>query len=329
MDNVFVFIVGSPRSGTTILGEMLDRHRQISQWYEPYFVWDRCFRRHPHDERSRREATPRVINQIRHDFYRYREKSGSRVIVDKSPRNSLKIPFIKTIFPQAQFIHLIRDGRDVTLSIHKEWRRRMQILNDPSLGSRFNHRQALKVVRAWISKQPFLQDKIRALWFETHGHFIDHSKHLNRTRWNGRIGWGPRFRNWEHFFNQKRLLQFNAYQWLKCVAAVHQAWDAIPTAKKLEIRYEEMIKAEQKTLARIIDFIGLTASDRFLGSLPQLKRGNTNKWAQEFTNAQMSAISPILNPMLERLGYLQPEDCQTPGRVEDAATPDDQTKQNP
>jgi hypothetical protein len=41
----FVFIVGSPRSGTTIFGELLDKHPQLSQWYEPYFVWDRFFRK--------------------------------------------------------------------------------------------------------------------------------------------------------------------------------------------------------------------------------------------------------------------------------------------
>ena len=56
--DAFVFIVGSPRSGTTILGELLDRHQHISQWYEPYFVWDHFFRTAPDDERTEAEATP-------------------------------------------------------------------------------------------------------------------------------------------------------------------------------------------------------------------------------------------------------------------------------
>ena len=85
----FVFIVGSPRSGTTIFGELLDKHPLISQWYEPYFVWDRFFRMAPHDERTAEDANDRVKAQIYRDFNRYRKHKRCLVLIDKSPRNSL------------------------------------------------------------------------------------------------------------------------------------------------------------------------------------------------------------------------------------------------
>ena len=302
-ENAFVFIVGSPRSGTSILGEILDRHDLISQWYEPYFVWDHYFRNHPDDVRSEREATPRVAKQIRNDFFRYLKNSQAILVVDKSPRNSLKIPFIRKIFPEAQFIHLIRDGRDVTLSIHKEWLRRNQIVNDPSQRNRFNYVKAFQFWHGWLDLQPMLQDKLRAIWFETNGHFIDTSKHLNRTRWKGAVGWGPRFRKWERVFEEKSNLEFNAYQWLKCIESIHDSWDVIPQEKKLEIRYEEMIGGANKTITKIINFLGLEATDRFLSSLPVLKKSNYNKWQQEFSKNQIDEISPILSPMLNKLGY--------------------------
>lgn len=302
-ENAFVFIVGSPRSGTTILGEILDRHNRISQWYEPYFVWDHYFRNHANDERSDQEATPRVINQIRRDFSRYLKNSGSAIVVDKSPRNSLKIPFIRKIFPEARFIHILRDGRDVTLSIHKEWIRRAEIVTDPSKGSRFNHRKALRVINSWLGRQPLLRDKIRAFWFETHGHLIDKSRHLNRTRWNGAIGWGPRFKDWERLFENRSLLEFNAYQWLKCVESISAAWDVIPREKRLEIRYEEMVDGGNHAIAGIVEFLGLQATDRFLASLPVLKKGNYSKWQREFTKDQIDAIGSILDPMLCQVGY--------------------------
>lgn len=300
--NAFVFIVGSPRSGTSILGEILDRHDLISQWFEPYFVWDHYFRNHPDDGRSDREATPRVVNQIRNDFFRYLKKSQSTLVVDKSPRNSLKIPFIRKIFPEARFIHILRDGRDVTLSIHKEWLRRKQIVNDPSQRNRFKYAKALQVWR-WLDMQPMLQDKLRAIWFETNGHFIDRSKHLNFTRWNGAVGWGPRFKNWERVFDENSNLEFNAYQWLKCVESIRDSWDVIPQEKRLDIRYEEMIGRGSQTITKIINFLGLEATDRFLSSLPVLKKGNYNKWQQEFSKNQIDDISSILNPMLNKLGY--------------------------
>ena len=92
--DAFVFIIGSPRSGTTILGEILDGHPEISQWYEPYFIWDKHFRTAKDDVRGTRDAVPAVRHQILASFRKYQRKTGSNIIVDKSPRNSLKIPFI-------------------------------------------------------------------------------------------------------------------------------------------------------------------------------------------------------------------------------------------
>lgn len=242
----FVFIIGSPRSGTTVLGELLDKHEDISQWYEPYFIWDHYFRDRIHDERSAADATPKIRKQIYKNFIRYQKSSGSSVIVDKSPRNSLKIPFIRQIFPNARFIHLIRDGRDVTLSINKEWLRRKSIVQNAENKGGFDYNKAFAVINEWLGRQPFLIDKIRAFWFETHGHIFNKSRHLNRLRWNGDVGWGPRFAGWEDIKHQTSLLQFNAYQWVRCVERIQKHWSDIPEEKKLEIHYEELTNEGEK-----------------------------------------------------------------------------------
>jgi hypothetical protein len=303
IENAIVFIVGSPRSGTTILGDILDRHNRIAQWYEPYFVWDHYFRHHLHDQRSEQDATTRVVKQVRRDFTRYLRRSGADLLVDKSPRNSLKIPFIRKIFPEARFIHILRDGRDVTLSIHKEWLRRMAIVKDPSRRRHFNYRKAHAVLRSWLARQPFLSDKIRAFWFETHGHIIDKSKHLNRIRWNGAVGWGPRFKGWEHIYNERAILEFNAHQWLKCVEAIHHSWNSIPPEKRLEIRYEDMVDGGDDAIPGIIDFLGFKTTTGFLSSLPSLKKGNYNKWQREFSIGQIETIESIFGKMLKKLHY--------------------------
>lgn len=302
-DNAFVFIVGSPRSGTTLLGEILDKHKHISQWYEPYFVWDRHFRRSTHDERIAQEATLKIRKQISIDFLRYRQKTKCRIVVDKSPRNSLKIPFIRKIFPKARFIHIVRDGRDVTLSIHKEWLRRKNIVADSHADNRFNYTAAISVVKEWLGRQPFLEDKIRALWFETHGHFLNKSLHLNRLRWKGGVGWGPRFKGWETLFEQLSLLQFNAHQWLKCVEHIQKSWPDIPVEQKIEIGYEGLLQNGGKTIGKILDFLNLEHDKKFFLSIPELKKNNFNKWQKEFSREQINEMHTILTPMLIELGY--------------------------
>ena len=303
----FVFIVGSPRSGTTILGELLDRHPLLSQWYEPYFVWDRFFRSASHDERTAEDATGRVCRQIFSDFDRYRKNKKCAALIDKSPRNSLKIPFITKIFPRAKFVHLLRDGRDVTLSIHREWNRRRRIVEDPDQQGRFNYFRALEVLKNFLMRQTYIKDKFKALWFETHGHFLDKSKHLNRLRWNGEIGWGPRFKDWQAVYSRHSLLQFNAYQWRNCVKCIQRDWSLIPPANRLTVKYEDLITNPEAKIEAVLDFIGVKGSSSYWKSLPDLKSDNFNKWKKEFSSEELSSIYPILTPQLLKLGYAESE----------------------
>ena len=306
-NDLFVFIIGSPRSGTTILGELLDKHPYISQWYEPYFVWDRFFRETPHDERTAADATFKVKEQLYRDFTKYKEKRKCLVLVDKSPRNSLKIPFILEIFPRAKFLHLVRDGRDVTLSIHKEWVRRRHIVENPAESGKFNYLEAIGVIRKFLTRQPFMQDKVKALWFETHGHFFDKTQHLNRLRWNGEIGWGPRFKSWEDIYYQSTLLQFNAHQWLNCIMCIKKNWQLIPTHNRLTIRYEDLIHDPDKKIGEILRFIGIEGDNEFMVSLPKLNANNYNKWKTEFTKEELRQIHPILTNQLVELDYAESE----------------------
>jgi hypothetical protein len=305
MGEAFVFIVGSPRSGTTILGELLDKHHHISQWYEPYFVWDRFFRTAPDDERTEADASPQFRKWIYRNFARYKTRKKCSILIDKSPRNSLKIPFILKVFPQARFIHLLRDGRDVTLSIHKEWLRRQNIIQNPLSKGRFNYGEAYHVIHKFLSRQPFVKDKLRALWFETHGHLINKKKHLNRLRWRGEIGWGPRFKQWEQVYEQSSLLQFNAYQWLHCVQRIEADWKFIQKNYRLMVHYEDLIQTPRHKITEILDFLGIDAREAFFESLPELMANNYNKWKTEFSKDDLKEISPILTPQLKKFGYAE------------------------
>ena len=307
-NDIFAFIVGSPRSGTTILGELLDRHPQVSQWYEPYFVWDRVFRLAPHDERTAGDATPKVHKRILKDFSAYKKRKKCSVLIDKSPRNSLKIPFILKIFPRARFVHLLRDGRDVTLSIHKEWQRRRKIVHNPNNRGQVDYLRACAVLKNFIARQTYARDKLKAFWFETHGHLFNNTKQLNRLRWNGEIGWGPRFKDWETTYSQTSLLQFNAHQWRACAECIKRDWALIPQPNRLTIRYEDLITDPDLKIGEILSFLGVQNNREYKSTLPKLKADNYNKWKREFTPKQLEEIHPILSPALVEFGYAESEE---------------------
>ena len=136
-----VMIIGPPRSGTTLLGNLLDLHPRISTIIEPYYIWDHHFREYPHDQMSEKDASDPVRRRIRGSFGRYLTDIGADMVVDKSPRNSIKIPFIKAVFPEAYFVIIMRDPRDTILSIQRQWQ---------SVGAAFSNYRHKKLLKEFL-----------------------------------------------------------------------------------------------------------------------------------------------------------------------------------
>jgi len=143
----FPFVVGCGRSGTTLVQAMLDAHPDIAVPFESYFpVW---FAR----ERSRYEqaggfAVARFADDVlAHDSFirwgldasavrarllaaaptdfaaavrvcyaAFADAHGKHRYGDKTPIFVMHIPLLARLFPEAVFVHMIRDGRDVALS---------------------------------------------------------------------------------------------------------------------------------------------------------------------------------------------------------------------
>jgi len=109
-------IIGCARSGTSILGELLSSHPDVRYIFEAHNIWEIAG---PGENNSHRltqgHATPCVIKSVRKWFLS--QQGSARLLVEKNPRNILRVPYIKKIFPEAKIIHIVRDGRDVTCSL--------------------------------------------------------------------------------------------------------------------------------------------------------------------------------------------------------------------
>ncbi|HEX2240739.1 MAG TPA: sulfotransferase, partial [Actinomycetota bacterium] len=99
--------------------------RQIGHWSgEAHEVWEAdhhpAFRQWSSNVLEATDATPDAVARIRRQFFL---ATGPRKrFLEKTPRNSLRIPFIERIFPDALFVHLKRDGRDNVNSLINAWR---------------------------------------------------------------------------------------------------------------------------------------------------------------------------------------------------------------
>jgi hypothetical protein len=149
--NPYVFLVGSPRSGTTVLKRMVAAHPRITITRETHWIprfWER---------RKGIDADGRVNSEIvdklfgYHRFYqmkikrekladfvasrpgltfaelvselfdRFASRRGKPLAGDKTPEYVRKLPTLFALWPATRAVHLIRDGRDVCLSL-RNWR---------------------------------------------------------------------------------------------------------------------------------------------------------------------------------------------------------------
>ncbi len=291
--------MGSPRSGTTLLENILNVHPQIAELYEPYYIWERFFSVTQSDLWDINELTEDVRRRIQKDYLTFREKSNKAVVLDKTPTHSFNIPLILNVFPDSRWIHILRDGRDVTLSIRREWEKRNRMVREKNYG------QLLARAYDMLRRQPLWSFRFMALSHELRSNFsLSPRKYLNKSRWQGKEGWGPRFEGWRDYLEKHTPLEFNAMQWVASVQAVRKHWEEIPKSNRIEITYEHLLANPRATLRRVLEFLNVDAADSdFYSNMPAIRQNNTNKWREGFSPEEISAIRSILSPLLGELGY--------------------------
>jgi sulfotransferase family protein len=144
--NPYLFIVGCPRSGTTLLRRMLDAHSDLAITRETHWIPDFFEKRDglTPEGRVTRELIPKLLGHSEFSklgiareqlealiksneppsyatfvtgiFDLYGRLQGKRLVGDKTPGYVRKLRTLHTLWPKARFLHLIRDGRDVCLS---------------------------------------------------------------------------------------------------------------------------------------------------------------------------------------------------------------------
>jgi hypothetical protein len=225
--NPFVFIVGCPRSGTTLMQRILDAHPHLAICPESFWVvyfYKKCI-----GLTHEGHVTPELISQLLtyYKFYRmkaakadlakliecqrsisyadfvtgifdhYGEYWQKPLVGDKTPDYVRNLSTLRFLWPQAKIVHLIRDGRDVCLSAIN-WKRKADRLK-----SQFSTWEQHPVTTA-------------ALWWKWHI-----CKGLEDNRSLGQ----------EHYF---------------------------------EMRYEALIAQPEEECARLCDFLGLPLDQSML-----------------------------------------------------------------
>jgi tetratricopeptide (TPR) repeat protein len=128
-----VFLVGFPRSGTTLIEQVLEEHPEVTTLAEKECLIDATRDWLADADRFARfcEADDEALERYRAAYWRRVAEEGAdpngRVFVDKHPFNTFKLPLIARLFPDARVLFARRDPRDTVLSC---FRHRFQ-MTDP------------------------------------------------------------------------------------------------------------------------------------------------------------------------------------------------------
>ena len=135
-----IFIIGTGRSGSTILGKVLSMHKDIGFLNEPKALW---YIVDPKDDVNghfgkgeakyrfdQNDVSDRSLEAAHHLFGNYLTLTCSKRVLDKNPEIIFRIHYIKALFPDAKFIFLVRNGWDTIHSIVRWSQENMQFISN-------------------------------------------------------------------------------------------------------------------------------------------------------------------------------------------------------
>ena len=121
-----IFVVGMPRSGTTLVEQILACHSDVEATDELPFL--ERFALGLEETGSYARALARFTPEQQENFAaRYLERvapyrrQGLGHFIDKNPANFLHIGLVKAIFPQAKIINVVRDTLDNAMGVFKQY----------------------------------------------------------------------------------------------------------------------------------------------------------------------------------------------------------------
>lgn len=288
-----LILIGAARSGTKLLRDLVALHPNVdSVPYDVPYIWTKHNERIGHDQLAPEYATPKVREYIRAALGRFHR--DGEYLIEKTVGNTLRIPFVQAVFPDAKLLVLRRHGVDVVESVWRQW----QAPPDPG----------------------YIFKKLRT--FPVHEAFGYGLRYAGTMFSKVVLGkkdagvWGVRYPGVEQDLKNYTLLEVCAIQWVKCIEESENALAAVPDTLKIIVRYEDLVERPEHEIRRVCEFAGIDYAPFDAGLLAgKIQKGSVGKGKSKLSQEQLASIVPIVAPAMARLGYAMPDaDAQVGGR---------------
>ena len=293
-----VIILGAARSGTKMLRGALASHPELSAIpFDINFIWKYGHYGLDHDELGAEHWSPRTARFI-HDFFARFAGSAGQTVVEKTVSNTVRVEFVRRVFPDCRFVHLLRDGRDVAASSLRQWRAPMDT------------GRALQKVR-YLPARAVPSYGLRYA-----------QKYLARalSRSEQVSSWGVEIRSLPELVSRFSALEVCGMQWSRCVEQSLDALAEVDPSDQIDVRYEALVDDPKRELERIISFLDLQWDASVEAhAAREIHGGNRGKWRAELGRQDIAQLRPHIEGTLLRAGY-SPFDAEDPASAPDTET---------
>jgi hypothetical protein len=268
-----IFIVGTGRSGTTILGKVLSLHRDVGFLNEPKALWHAIY---PHEDvignydrgpaayrLGAHDAGEAVVRHAHRLFGAYLAVVGASRVLNTYPELVFRIPFVRSLFPDAQFLFVVRDGWDTIRSV-AAWSDRHGTRSDGEQHDWWGvgDRKWRLLVEQVASTHPALRDRRADL--------LDLDRHVDRA----------------------------ALEWALAMQEGLQYEEEYPDAVT-RVRYEDLVSAPRETIRRLFEQCHLSGDDTPLSYAQRTIRPAPTKEAVDLD----PRVASLFHETMTALGY--------------------------
>tara|TARA_B100000212_G_scaffold148262_1_gene111417 strand:+ start:210 stop:1073 length:864 start_codon:yes stop_codon:yes gene_type:complete len=279
-----IIIIGAPRSGTNILRDVISSLPDFTTWPcdEINYIWRHGNAHYSNDELPKENVNPSIKKFIRSKFKALSKKNSASFVVEKTCANSLRIPFVNKVLPEAKYIFIYRNGFDAIPSAMKRWSAKFEFKYI------FNKAKFIPV-----SDMPFYSfSYLRNLFYK----LLDKNSRL--------AFWGPKMKNYNKYLNTKSLEYLASMQWKECIKKSIKDLKNIPKENVFYISYEEFVERPEKTLKDILKFLNVDIKNSEIKkSISEVKTDSIGKGKIGLSEIQINLLKKIINDQQILLGY--------------------------
>lgn len=221
-----IIILGAPRSGTNMLRDLICQYPKFTTWNcdEINPIW-KYKNYNKSDELKVDDLNKNIDSFIKNEFYKISNRNQLNV-VEKTCANTLRPSFINSIFPNAKFLFIYRNGYDCVVSAKKKKQKRFD----------------LKYQMKKIKYSPFLSYP-----------FLLKEKLFTNV-------WGPKYDGIENDIVNKHELEVVSKQWMKCNIITDKFLSTISKSNYIKINYDAFVSNPKLGLTDLINFLEIPSS---------------------------------------------------------------------